>query len=351
LECPTPFHIAMFDRRFSPITPGTDIRRRDLIRAAGSAALGVALAPIVSLVYADPAPDLSSVRLVLGEQARGLQSLVEAADVLKDTPYQIKWANFQGAAPLFEAQRAGAVDLAPAGDLPVLAAALGDPDLKIVATVVSSGAVLGILVPPSSAVHAVKDLKGKTVVVSSARGSISQYQLYGALAEAGLSYRDVNVKFVLPIDAAIAFQNGNIDVWATFDPYYGSAVAGGARVIRDGVGISSGLDFITASSQAVADPLKRAAINDVLLRFRQAGRWAYEHPDDYARIYSALTHLPFATARPITARSALRLHAVTQADIGVMQKLADVSFSDGILPRRIDVAPLCVTDLHLPTTV
>jgi len=341
----------MFGRRFSQISPITDIRRRDVIRSVGGAALGFALAPAASFVHAAQTPNLSAVRLVLGEQARGLQSLVEAAGVLNDIPYQVKWANFQGAAPLFEAQRAGAVDLAPAGDLPVLAAALGDPNLKIVATVVSSGAVLGILVPPSSPVHTVKDLKGKTVVVSSARGSISQYQLYGALAEAGLSYHDVNVKFVLPIDAAIAFQNGNIDVWATFDPYYGSAVAAGARVIRDGVGISSGLDFITASSQAVADPSKRAAISDVLLRFRRAGQWAYDHPDDYARIYSTLTHLPFATARPITARSALRLHAVTDTDISVLQQLADVSFSDAILPRRIDVAPLCVTDLHLPTKV
>ena len=184
---------------------------------------------------------------MLGDQAGGTRALAEAAKVLDGTPYAFKWANFQGAAPLFEAQRAGAVDLAPAGDLPVLAAAVGDPTLKIVATRVGSGAQLGILVPADSKLRSVAELKGRTVFVSSARGSISQFQLYGALAEAGLSREDVSVRFVLPVDAFTAFESGRIDVWATFDPYFGTAVQQGARVLRDGTGINSGLGFVTAS--------------------------------------------------------------------------------------------------------
>jgi ABC-type nitrate/sulfonate/bicarbonate transport system substrate-binding protein len=121
------------------------------------------------------AADLASTTIVLGDQAGGTRALAEAAKVLDGTPYAFRWANFQGAAPLFEAQRAGAVDLAPAGDLPVLAAAVGDPTLKIVATRVGSGAQLGILVAPNSPIRTVADLKGRTVFVSSARGSISQF--------------------------------------------------------------------------------------------------------------------------------------------------------------------------------
>lgn len=64
---------------------------------------------------AQAAPDLSEVTLVLGDQARNLRSLVEASGVLKDAPYHYRWANFQGAAPLFEAQRAGAVGCGMAG--------------------------------------------------------------------------------------------------------------------------------------------------------------------------------------------------------------------------------------------
>jgi ABC-type nitrate/sulfonate/bicarbonate transport system substrate-binding protein len=291
------------------------------------------------------AADLASVTLVLGDQAGGTRALSEAAKVLDGAPYAFRWANFQGAAPLFEAQRAGAVDLAPAGDLPVLAAAVGDPTLKIVATRVGSGEQLGILVAQDSKIRTVADLKGRTVFVSSARGSISQFQLYGALAEAGLSKDDVNVRFILPVDAFAAFASGSIDVWATFDPYYGIAVQRGARVLRDGTGINSGLGFITASGAALAEPRKRAAIADVLLRFQRAGDWALANPDAYAQIYATLTRSPLAAAKRITQRASLKQHFVNEADISALQKVADSADRDAILPRRIDVR--AISDTHI----
>ncbi|CAD6545726.1 ABC transporter substrate-binding protein [Paraburkholderia metrosideri] len=291
------------------------------------------------------AADLTSITLVLGDQAGGTRALAEAAKVLDGTPYAYRWANFQGAAPLFEAQRAGAVDLAPAGDLPVLAAAVGDPTLKIVATRVGSGSQLGILVPSTSPIRSVADLKGRTVFVSSARGSISQFQLYGALAEAGLTKDDVSVRFILPVDAFAAFASGAIDVWATFDPYYGIAVQRGARILRDGTGINSGLGFITASGSAVADARKRIAIADVLLRLQRAGDWAVANPDAYAQVYASLTRSPLAAANQITRRSALKQHFVLDADITSLQKVADSAFHDAILPHRIDVR--AISDTHI----
>jgi sulfonate transport system substrate-binding protein len=275
--------------------------------------------------------------LVFGDQAGGLRALAEAAHALDGAPYPFRWANFQGAAPLFEAQRANAVDLAPAGDLPVLAAAIGDPSLKIVATRVGAPTSLGIVVQADSPLRHVADLKGKTVVVSSARGSISQYQLYGALAEAGLAPDDVNVRFVLPVDAFAAFEARQLDVWATFDPYYGTAVQRGARVLRDGTGINTGLGFITASGAAAADQAKLPALADALRRFQRAGAWAVEHPEAYAQVYSSVTRLPIETSRVITARSALRQRPVSDEDIAALQKVADQAFGQRMLPARVDV--------------
>jgi sulfonate transport system substrate-binding protein len=280
--------------------------------------------------------------LVFGDQAGGLRALAEAAHVLDGAPYPFRWANFQGAAPLFEAQRANAVDLAPAGDLPVLAAAIGDPSLKIVATRVGTPTSLGIVVQADSSLRHVADLKGKTVVVSSARGSISQYQLYGALAEAGLTRDDVNVRFVLPVDAFAAFEARQLDVWATFDPYYGTAVQRGARVLRDGTGINTGLAFITASGAAAADQAKRPALADALQRFQRAGAWAAGHPEAYAQVYAALTRLPIETARVITIRAALQQRPVSDADIAALQRVADQAFEQRILPAKVDVRAITV---------
>ena len=321
--------------------------RRRVLRLLGSAPAVAALGGFVSQAARAADAALSSVTLVLGDQAGGTRALAEAAKVLEGTPYAYKWANFQGAAPLFEAQRAGAVDLAPAGDLPVLAAAVGDPTLKIVATRVGSGAQLGIVVPADSKLRSVAELKGRTVFVSSARGSISQFQLYGALAEAGLTRNDVSARFVLPVDAFTAFESGRIDVWATFDPYFGTAVQRGARVLRDGTGINSGLGFVTASGAAAADPLKRLAIADVLQRLQRAGDWAMANPDAYAHVYASLTRLPYDAAKTITARSALKQRFVADNDIVALQRVADIAFRDAILPRRIDVRAISDTQIAM----
>jgi ABC-type nitrate/sulfonate/bicarbonate transport system substrate-binding protein len=314
-------------------------RRRRLLHALGAA-------PVAAAVFSSglrTAHAAEDTTLVLGDQAGGTRALVEAAKVLDGTPYQWRWANFQGAAPLFEAQRAGSVDLAPAGDLPVLAAAVGDPSLKIVATRVGSGSQLGILVGPNSSIRSVADLKGRTVFVSSARGSISQFQLYGALNEAGLSKDDVTVRFILPVDGFAAFASGAIEAWATFDPYYGIAAQRGGRVLRDGTGINSGLGFITASGASLSDPRKRAAIADVLKRYQRAGAWAVANPEAYAQIYATLTRSPLDAATQITKRASLRQRFVTDADIDTLQKVADRAYQDAILPRRLDVRAISDT--------
>ena len=323
--------------------PEFSARRRRALRMLAAAPAAIALDGLALSAARAASADLSSVTLVLGDQAGGTRALAEAAKVLEGTPYAFRWANFQGAAPLFEAQRSGAVDLAPAGDLPVLAAAVGDPTLKIVATRVGSAAQLGILVPRNSTLRSVAELKGRTVYVSSARGSISQFQLYGALAEAGISRDDVSVRFVMPVDGFAAFESGRIDVWATFDPYYGTAVERGARVLRDGTGINSGLGFVTASGAAVADPQKRVAIADVLQRLQRAGDWAIAHPDAYAQVYASLTRLPLDAARKITARSALRQRFVADDDIAALQKVADIAYRDAMLPKHIDVRAISDT--------
>jgi len=321
--------------------PASMHSRRRVLRSLAAAPLALATA----LTGARNAHAADDVTIVLGDQAGGTRALVEAAKVLDGVPYAFRWANFQGAAPLFEAQRAGSVDLAPAGDLPVLAAAVGDPTLKIVATRVGSGAQLGILVAPNSSIRTIADLKGRTVFVSSARGSISQFQLYGALAEAGLTKDDVTVRFILPVDAFAAFASGAIEVWATFDPYYGIAAQRGGRVLRDGSGINSGLGFITASGASLTDPRKRAAIADVLTRYQRAGDWALANPDAYAQIYSTLTRSPLDAAKQITKRASLKQHFVTDADIAALQRVADSAHRDAILPRRIDVRAISETHL------
>lgn len=301
------------------------------------------LKPIVSALLlcatlsAQAAPDLRDVTLVLGDQARNLRSLVEAAGVMKDAPYQYRWANFQGAAPLFEAQRAGAVDTSYAGDLPVLMAASGGVPLKIIATNVGDAGSNGVIVPADSPIHSVKALAGKEVVVSSARGSISQHLLYEALEEAHIPRDKVAVRFVLPTDASAAFNSGQIAAWATFDPYLGIAEQHGARLLRDGQGLTTALSFVTATQHSLDDPGKRAAIADFVRRLAQARAWALQHPQQYNAVYAQLTRLQPADAEKITARISHGIRGVTAEDVAKVQKVSDLFSELKILPAKVDV--------------
>lgn len=279
-------------------------------------------------------------KLVLGDQVHLLQSKAEAAGALGNLPYDIEWANFVGAAPLLEALNAGAVDTAPAGDLPVVLAAAAKVPLKVIAGSVSSTRDIGIIVPPGSPIRSVADLAGHRVIVSSARGSISHYLLLEALKEAKLDRRKVDIGFMLPNDAAAAFAAGRIEAWATFGTYQIAAEQRGARVLRDGQGINTGLSLIAASQAALDDPAKRAALKDVLSRFRKASLWAQAHPADYAAVFAKATGVDPKLAKLIVDRQNPVLVAPDATVITPLQRVVDRFHADGELPAHVDVASI-----------
>ena len=292
--------------------------------------------------------DLSKVTVVLGDQVKLLRTKAEAAGVLTDVPYKIQWASFQGAAPLFEAVVSGDVDTAMAADTPALAAAAGGARVKVVAASVSSPTGVAILVPAGSPIKSVADLKGRNVIVSSARGSVAHYLLFGALREAGLKPDDVITGFLLPSDAAVAFSSGKIEAWATFGTYQANAEIHGARVLRNGVGINSGIGVIAASDAALADPGKRAALADVLRRLALSNTWANAHPREYAEVFQRLTGLPADVVKLVVDRDRPQLRPVDRQIVTQLQQVADTFFEAKLFPRRVDAGRLVDTTLFRP---
>lgn len=279
-------------------------------------------------------------KLVLGDQVHLLQSKAEAAGVLDNLAYDIEWANFVGAAPLLEALNAGAVDTAPAGDLPVVLAASAGVPLKIVAGALSSAKDIAIIVPPGSPIRSVAALAGHRVIVSSARGSISHYLLLEALKEARVDRKAVDIGFMLPNDAAAAFAAGRVEAWATFGTYQIAAEQRGARVLRDGEGINTGLTLLAASQAALDDPARRAALRDIFARLRQASIWARANPAAYTRIFAEQTKVDPKLAALVVERQNPLLIAPGAAVIHPLQRVVDRFYADGELPAHVDVASI-----------
>ncbi|MFI9388468.1 ABC transporter substrate-binding protein [Kutzneria sp. NPDC052558] len=287
------------------------------------------------------------VTLTLGDQANGLQTLLKAAGTLDGAPYQVKWAEFQGAAPLFQAMQSGSVDTGTAADLPTLAAISGKLPIKLVAALRSGGAGTVILVRDESPVHTVADLKGKTVVVSSARGSIAEYLLATALQQAGLKYSDVTVQFVLPTAAQAAFNSGQTQIWATFDPYGSIGVASGGRVLVDGQdGRVSGIGFISAAQSSLDNPAKKAAIADFLTRLAKAEDWASSHQDQYAAIYAKTNGVAAPIAAKVVAHGSTRLGPVSPDVVSKVQAVSDLMHQIGSLPVDVKVASVADSTVY-----
>ena len=119
--------------------------------------------------------------------------------------------------PLAEALNAGAVDAGIIGDAPLLFALAAGARLKAIAVDKSDPYGTAVLVRGDSPLRSANDLKGQRIATG--RGSIGHFVALKALASVGLGEKDVEFRFLGPVDAKMALANGSVDAWATWEPY------------------------------------------------------------------------------------------------------------------------------------
>ncbi|MER0240613.1 ABC transporter substrate-binding protein [Streptomyces sp. HSW2009] len=285
-----------------------------------------------------------SVTLNVGDQKGGSEAVLRAAGELDDLPYKIRWSTFTSGPPLLEAVNAKAVDIGAVGNTPPVFAGAAKSKIKIVAATHGTSYGEAIVVKTGSDLRTVSDLKGKSVAV--AQGSSAHYQLTSSLAKAGLSLNDVQVSLLQPADALAAFTRGKVDAWAIWDPYTSQALRhADARVLTTGQGVVNGLSFQVAAPTALADDAKSKVIGDYLRRLRRAQDWVFKHPEEWAKVWSKETGLPYETALD----SVRRTHgtrvpvAVDDRAVASEQQIADTFADLGLTPRRFSFADLVDT--------
>jgi sulfonate transport system substrate-binding protein len=296
------------------------------------------LALSAAVLLASQAVAAERLELRIGDQKGNMRAQLEAADALRDLPYDIKWSEFPAAAPLAEALNAGAVDAGIIGDAPLLFALASGAQVKAIAVDKSDAYGTAVLVDSHAALSSVTDLRGKRIATG--RGSIGHYVALKALASAGLSEKDVEFRFLGPVDAKMALANGSVDAWATWEPYTALAeLSGQAKVLVNGRGLSSGNSFLAATDKALADPAHRAALQDYVNRLAKAQAWAYQNLDSYSRTLAAIIGFPENAARLQFERRQLRWQNLDAGTIAQQQETADFYQAHGLISGRLDVAP------------
>jgi len=209
-----------------------------------------------------------------GYQRLGLLKLLRSKGTLEAEllarGYQVEWSHYPSGIRLVDAFRNGELSIGVVGEGPPIFAQASAVPIVYVAAEAPAPEGEAIVVLHDSPIRSVAGLKGKKVALL--RGSNAHYLLIRALEEAGLSYGDVNAKFVFQDAARAQFQHRDVDAWVTGDPTLAEVQQSLAvRVLRDGRGLATNPAYYVASPDfATAHP-------DVITLFRrelsQVQRW------------------------------------------------------------------------------
>jgi sulfonate transport system substrate-binding protein len=275
--------------------------------------------------------------LRVGDQKGNSQAVMEAAGVLKDVPYRIEWKEFPAAAPLLEALGAGAIETGVVGDAPFTFAAAANVPVKAVAAIRQSQQGLAILVPRDSKIQSLEDLRGKKIATG--RGSIGHQLILAALESRGWAASDVQIVFLAPSDAKIAYTQGSVDAWSTWEPYVSQEeVLFQSRRVITAEGLTPEIAFQVASPDAIRD--KRPELEDFLRRLATARAWSLTNVDGYAVTWGRLMNIPPAVARNWLSRANIRLAPVDDGVVADEQKTIDLYFRSGLIKKQLNAADI-----------
>jgi sulfonate transport system substrate-binding protein len=279
--------------------------------------------------------ELSGLVLQVGDQKGGTESLLRAAGALENLPYQIAFSTFTSGPPQIEAATAGKIDFAITGNTPPIFGAASNAKVKVVSAYNGGGVGDQIIVPADSPIQSVSDLRGKSILVG--KGSSAHGNVLGQLDKAGLTPADVKLVFLQPADAFSAFQAGQGDAWAIWDPFTAQAERQlKVRAIAQAKGVTNGYWFGVASDAALADPKRNSALADLLVRFAKAAKWAQDHPQQWAEKYAAAVGLDPRAAEVSQGRSLRLPTALSDEVVASEQKIADLFANSGQIQSAPD---------------
>jgi sulfonate transport system substrate-binding protein len=275
--------------------------------------------------------------LRVGDQKGNAQAVMEAAGVLKDVPYRIEWKEFPAAAPLLEALSAGAIETGLVGDAPFTFAAASGAPVKAIAAIRQTGDGLAILVPETSPIKSFEDLRGKKIATG--RGSIGHQLILAALEKKGWSAADVQITFLAPSDAKIAYMQGSVDAWSTWEPYVSQEeVLFKSRRIINAEGLTPGLSFQVARPDAIS--AKRAELTDYVQRVTAARAWSLGNVAGYAETWGKLMGIPTAVPLNWLSRAKIRITPIDDVVVSDEQSTIDLYFRAGLIKQKLNASDI-----------
>jgi sulfonate transport system substrate-binding protein len=244
----------------------------------------------------------------------------------------VKWLEFTAGPQLLEGLNLGSIDFGYVGEVPPIFALAAGAPLVYTAYELPSPEAEGILVPKDSHLQTVADLKGKKIAFN--KGSDVHWLVVRALQQAGLNYSEIQPVYLAPADARAAFQNGAVDAWAIWDPFFVAAQKQlGARVLTTAKGIVNRYQyFVSTRSFSEKNP---EIIKALMQELGDVGEWVR------ANYGQAATELaPIQGLDPDIIEASLRHYAhvykpIDDPVLADQQRIADSFYELKLIPQKI----------------
>lgn len=280
--------------------------------------------------------------LNVGDQEQLIETLFSASGVGDDVPYKINFVEF-GSGPLVDAGFAAhSIDIGFMGDLPAALAVQSGLPVKATAAEEGVGPEEFLIAKPGF--RSIAQLKGKSVAYTT--GTAEQAFALRALATAGLKQGDVDQVDVTLQQLFTVLEAGEVDA---------SVITGvqeerlylqqhpGAKVLATNLTVKpASYDYEIATTAALHNPAKDAAIQDFIKRLIQASNWAYTHQSAYATDYLVdVEHeTPAEAALGVTGGLIADFVPIDSTVQSALQNVVDLEASAGAVKAKFSVAPL-----------
>ncbi|MGF7162374.1 sulfonate transport system substrate-binding protein [Rhodoligotrophos appendicifer] len=204
----------------------------------------------------------------------------------------INWVQSAGSNKALEFLNAGSLDFGSSAGAAALIARINGNPVKAI-YVYSQPEWTALVTSKDSSIKSVADLKGKSVAVT--RGTDPHIFLVRALADAGLTDKDVRFVLLQHADGRAALIRGDVDAWAGLDPMMASAeLQDGARLFYRKAEANTWGVLDVREEFAAQHP---EAVARVLKVYEEGRKWALANPDKVAELLSKAARIPLPVAQ------------------------------------------------------
>ncbi len=301
-------------------------------RGLGAAAAAFAVARPFRAMAAAPSEiridwaTYNPVSLVLKE--KGLLEKEFAADRIG-----IRWVFSAGSNKALEFLNAGSLDFGSTAGAAALVARINGNPLKSI-YVYSRPEWTALVTQANSPIKTVAELKGQRVAVT--RGTDPHIFLVRALADAGLTEKDVKLVLVQHADGRTAMERGDVTAWAGLDPMMAAAeIETGARLFfrKPDANTWGVLNVREAFAAENPDLVRR-----VLATYEQARKWAVANPAELKAMMMAATKLSDTVISRQLERTDISSGMIGDRQAATIIEAGKALQAAGVLDAKLDIA-------------